>query len=325
MNSPFLISLGAGLVSAVLFMSTATGSLLAMILFCLVALPGFIVGLGWGTRSALVAALSAGALVTTAIGPAAGGVYVATLGLPVVLLCYLALLSRPPGTAEAADPADMEWYPIGRLMAWATLLAGVVASLSVPLLGWDAETYRSTAKNYFDTTIFSQLPVQGPDGLDKEKLEPVKDLLVLLLPATSSMVWLGIMLANMWAGGKIIELSGRSIRPWPQIATLTYPRNFSLGFFAATLLTFAPGIVAIVATGFAGAFLFAYIVMGLVVLHVIAARSAFRTFLLIFLYLAIILIGWIAILVAFIGLGEPVFRFRERALKKPKPPEQPGM
>ncbi len=295
-----------------------------MLLFCVVGIPGFIAGLGWGTLSALIATLSAGAIVMATIGPVAGAAYLATLGLPLVVLCYLVLLARPIDGGDPDDPASLEWYPPGRLVVWATVLAGCVAAFSVPLLGWDAESYRSAARGYFEATVFSRLPVEGLDGLDKEKLKPLIDLMVVLLPATSAMVWLGIMLSNMWAAGKIVESSGRAIRPWPQIAALSYPQHFSLGFFGATLLTFAPGVVGIIATGFAGAFLLAYVIMGLVVLHVVANKSPFKTFMLAILYLSIMLIGWVALVVAIIGLGEPIFRLRERTINNPKPPDRTG-
>ena len=49
MNSPILIGIGAGLVSAVLFASTLTGTVLAMMLFYITAMPGFLAGLGCPT------------------------------------------------------------------------------------------------------------------------------------------------------------------------------------------------------------------------------------------------------------------------------------
>jgi hypothetical protein len=314
MNSPAIIGIGAGLVSAVLFLSTATGSLLAMMLFFVVALPGFIAGLGWGSLAALIAGLSSAAAVAVIISPAAGLVYLLVLGIPVALLAYLALLARKPEGDAAAEPEKekVEWYPPGRLVAWSTVVAGCIAAFSVPLLGFDAETYRANAKSYFDKTIFSELPTTGPNAVNREQLEPLVDLLVQVLPATSAMVWLAILLTNMWAAGRILEASGHAIRPCPRLGTLTYPRHFPLGFVAALLASFTPGIAGIVATGFAGAFLFAYILMGLVVLHVLARRSAFSGLLLTVLYLAMLFMGWVALLVAIVGLGEPVFRLRER-------------
>jgi len=332
MNSPYLIGLGAGLASAVLFLSSATGSLLAMMLFFLAALPGFLAGLGWGWFAALISAASASLLIAALIGPAAGLVYFSTLGLPVALLCYLALLARPAeaqagaadGTPQAANPQAIEWYPVGRIVSWATLMAGGIAALSIPLLGFDAETYRQTARAYFDTAIVSQLPAPEGKPVNKEKLEPLIDIMIAILPATSAMVWLTIMTTNMWAAGRIAQASGRAIRPMPDLSTMTYPTHMPLAFIASILLTFLPGIAGIVATGFAGAFLLAYIFMGLTVMHTLVRASPLRPFLLAILYLSMIFIGWIALLIAMIGLGEPVFKLRQRALHRNQPPGQPG-
>ncbi len=325
MNSSLLIGLGAGLASAVLFLSPAAGSLLAMLLFFLVALPGFLAGLGWGARAAAVAGLTGAGVVAIAVGPVAGGVYLATIGLPITALCYWLLLARPAheGAEAGAGGAGVEWYPLGRVVAWATIMAGCVAGLSILLLGTDVQSYREAAKAYFDAALLGQLPNIDGKPIDKAKLEPLLDLLVLVLPATSAMIWLGMILVNMWAAGRIIRASGNAIRPWPEISALSYPQAFPLGFVAALLATFAGGLVGIVATGFSGAFMLAYILMGLTVLHVVARRSPLRPFLLTVLYLSMLLIGWIALLVAMIGLGEPIFKLRQRAGQTP-PPSQPG-
>lgn len=324
MNSPLVIGIGAGLVSAILFLSTATGSILALGLFFLVALPGFLAGLGWGTRAALVSALTAAVVMSAIGGLMVGALYLGTLGLPVALLCHLLLLARPAeGTAPGGEAA-LEWYPLGRVIAIVTLMAGAVASLTVLTLGTDEASFREAAKARFDTAIFSHLPGAAGQAIDREKLEPYIEAFVTLLPASSAIIWFGVMLANMWAAARIIELSGRSIRPRPAVAALTYPRAMPLGFVAALLLTFVPGIPRLLATGFSGAFLFAYIVMGLTVLHVVARRSALRPLLLTILYLAMLVFGWVALLVALIGLGEPVLRLRERALPGAKPPDGKG-
>ena len=245
-----------------------------------------------------------------------------TLGLPTAILCYLALLGRPAGE-NAVVPADatgasgggtIEWYPPGRIVAWATLMAGGIAAMSVPLFGMDMETYRANLQEVLEKTFFSQLPGGTPPGVNKEDMASVIELLIRALPAASAIVWLTVMLLNMWTAGRIITVSGRAIRPWPDFALMNYPSYFALGFVASLLGTFAPGILSIIATGFAGAFLLAYVLLGLVVLHVMARNSPFKIIALGTLYLGIFLFGWVALVVAIIGIGEPIFRLRARAL-----------
>jgi hypothetical protein len=317
MNSPLLIGIGAGLVSAVLFASTMTGSVLAMVLFYITALPGFLAGLGWGTQAGLIAALTGAGLTTVLMAPLAGVGYFLTLGMPIVILCHLILLARPAedSTGDLQPPAGaMEWYPPGRIVAWTALMAGGVAALSVPLFGMDVETYRANLQEILDKTFLNQIPEGMPKGMDKEKLAPVIELLIRALPAASAIVWFGVMLLNMWTAARIADVSGRFIRPWPVITTMEYPSSLALGFIASLLGTFTPGILGIIATGFAGAFLVAYVLMGLIVVHVMARKSPFKFMILGTLYMGIFMFGWIALVIAIIGIGEPVFKLRERAL-----------
>ena len=69
--------------------------------------------------------------------------------------------------------------------------------------------------------------------------------------------------------------------------------------------------------GFAGAFLIAYLLQGLAVIHFYTLGMPFRTVLLVVLYLSVLILGWVAILVAILGLGEPVFGLRGRATALP--------
>ena len=182
-----------------------------------------------------------------------------------------------------------------------------------PLFGMDVETYRANLQEIIDKTFFGQLPEGMPKGLDKEKMAPVIELLIRALPAASAIVWFGVMLLNMWSAARIVAISGRFIRPWPDLTMMNYPGVLALGFVAALLGTFTPGILGIIATGFAGAFMVAYVLLGLVVLHVLARKTAFRFLFLGTLYLGIFLFGWVALVVAIVGISEPMFKFRARA------------
>lgn len=324
MNSPILIGIGSGLVSAVLFASTLTGGVLAMILFYITAMPGFLAGLGWGTQAAFITALVGSSLTGLLLSPLAGLGYFLTMGLPIAILCYFALLARPAEEAEgapAAIPAGaMEWYPPGRIVAITALMAGCVAALSIPLLGMDVETYRSNLQVIIDKSFLTRLPETGEIALEKEKLAQVITLLIRALPAATAIIWFCVILLNMWSAARIVMVSGRSIRPWPELAMMRYPNKFALGFVAALLGTFAPGILAIVATGFVGAFLIAYLLLGLVILHVLARKTPYKVALMGALYVGIFLFGWVALVVAIIGIGDPMFKFRERSMGAPPPP-----
>jgi hypothetical protein len=88
-------------------------------------------------------------------------------------------------------------------------------------------------------------------------------------------------------------------------------------FAGALVASFLPGLPGLVATGFAGALLFAFVLQGLAVIHVYSRGLMFRSVLLVAVYLGILLLGWVAILIAILGIAEPMLHLRDRGQKPP--------
>ena len=164
------VGLSAGAAAALLFASVTAGVWLSIPLFYLAPLPIMIAGLGWSHWSALVAAIAASA----ALGVAFGGVFflafLAGAGLPAWWLGYLALLARPGEASSVATPAGspaLEWYPPGRLVVWAAVLAALVVIVAIPNFGLDAESFRTGLSKSLSRMLRSELgtPADGPAGL----------------------------------------------------------------------------------------------------------------------------------------------------------------
>jgi hypothetical protein len=81
-----------------------------------------------------------------------------------------------------------------------------------------------------------------------------------------------------------------------------------------------PSLLGLMATGLSGALLYAYVLQGLAVLHAYTRGFAYRSLLLGGVYLGIVLIGWVAIAIAILGLSEPMLRLRQRATLGGLPP-----
>src|SRR5687767_3565672 len=110
----FLIGLGAGVVTALLFASVSSGALFSIILFYIAPLPILIAALGWSHWAALIAAVTAAAGLATFLSPFFFITFLIGIGLPAWWLGYLSLLGR----AEPSAPGGMEWYPVGRIVVW---------------------------------------------------------------------------------------------------------------------------------------------------------------------------------------------------------------
>jgi hypothetical protein len=317
MATPLLIGAGAGLVAAALFASVAAGTALAGILFCLAPLPICLAGLGWGWVAAAVAALS-GTIVAGVLGVNLAAFFAVTFA-PIAVLCYLALLSRP-AQGEAPAPTALEWYPIGRLVGWAAVIAGALVGTLI-LIGYDPEAYRDAIKHMLESPAFKDLD-PGGTLFTETNVTKLTDVFARALPVFLSIAWLSIALFNLWLAGVIIDASGRALRPWPQLDALELPNAFFLAFTVSLIGSFLPGLPGLLASAFAGAFLFAYVLQGLAVLHAFSRGMPFRALLLATVYLAILFLGWVAIAVAILGLSEPLLHLRERAAARGQSPGQ---
>ena len=318
MPTPLLIGAGSGLVSAALFGSAATATAIAGILLYLAPLPLCLAGLGWGSAAAAVGALSGTLAVALLLGLPTAIVFAFSIGIPIAALCYLILLSRAPVTAEGASLGPVEWYPPGRLIGWAAVIAGTLAAMVVLFLGYDQETYRESIKAALEHSALKELDRDGI--LTEENVANLTVVLARALPAAIAAIWLCIALFNLWMGGLIVQASGRALRPWPQLDAIDLPNTFFVVFAVSLVLSFVPGLLGLIATGFAGAMLFAFVMQGLAVVHVYTRGVPFRSLLLTAIYLGIFLLGWVALVVAILGLSEPMLRLRERAAGRGQPP-----
>ena len=321
MATPFLIGASAGLVSAALFGSAATATALAGILFYLAPLPICLAGLGWGATAAAIAALAGTVVVGSALGLATGAIFTGAVAMPMALLCYLALLSQPAVGPQGKASGALEWYPIGRLVGWAAVIAGVLAAIMVLMLGYDTDSYRDLIKDLLQHSALKELDRDGA-LINETTIGSLSSLLARTLPAAFAIVWQTVALFNLWLAGVIVEASGRALRPWPQIDAIELPNAVFLALTGSLLGSFLPGLAGLLATGLAGALLFAYVLQGLAVLHACTRGMAFRGLLLTAIYIGILFLGWVAIAIAILGLSEPMLRLRDRAAARGQPPTQ---
>ncbi len=317
MQYRLLIALGAGLISAVVFASATTGPLLMrMVLFLLTPLALFMAGLGLGPLAAAAAGV-AGTLIVFAAGSALHAlVFAASQAVPALVLVYLASLARP-GTDGAA-----EWYPAGRLVIAAALIAGAFAALTLFLLGGDIDTLRAALRTMLQSFVDTELP-KMPDAptLGAAEIDEATAIALALLPAASAISTMGSLLFNLWLAGRITLASGRLQRPWPDLAAIVYPPATPLLLAAATGAGFLAGLPGMVAAGFAGPLFFAYVLLGLAVVHYTTRGRPWRPFALWGLYASLFVMNTIASLaIALLGLAEAIWPMRKISPPPDKPP-----
>jgi hypothetical protein len=334
------IGVGAGVATAVLFASVASGALLSIFLFYLAPLPIMIAALGWGSLAGLIGAVTAASGLAFTFGYFFFFSFLVIVGLPAWWLCRLALLARPveesaavpvvAGPAPAPNPAssDLEWYPVGRLVLWAALLASAVVAAAILYAAASTDDFHTGLRNAFERVLRLQTgtPAGSPlvmRGVSNPGL--LLDVMVTVVPLLAAVLTTVTHLFNLWLAGRVVSVSGRLSRPWPDLPSMTLPKQAPMFLAGAIALSFLPGVLGTVSLVFAAALLMAFAILGLAVLHAITRGTDSRYFILAGVYGALFVFTWPVIPLALFGLAEAAFHIRARfAQSRRGPPATPG-
>lgn len=319
----FLIGIGAGAATALLFASVASGSPLSVVLFYLAPLPILLAALGWSHWAALIAAVFASAGLAAVFSSYFFVMFLIGVGLPAWWLGYLTLLARP---VEGA-PDGLEWYPVGHLVVWAAILGAGVVVAGMLHFGTDEESFRSSLRSFMERmlrggTRAPTLPTELPQGADMGR---VIDFLVIALPPTAAVVTTITNLLNLWLASRVARISGRLRRPPSDLASMQFPAYAPALIATAVAVSFVPGLIGSFGTVFTVSILMAYAILGLAVMHAITRGMASRPIALGGLYAVLIFFGWPVLILSMLGLADTAFDLRGRAARRrgPPPPNNP--
>jgi hypothetical protein len=279
--------------------------------------------MGWSHWAALIAAVVAATGLAALFSPFFFIAFLVGIGLPAWWLGYLALLARPTG-APTAD--GLEWYPVGHLVFWAAIISAAVVTVGMLNLGTDEASFRAALHQSIERVVRIQTGAQ--DGSPGQSGNPalserVLDIMVAILPVAAAVLTTITGIVNLGLAGRIVKISGRLPRPWPDILAMRFPSYAPLVAGAAVLASFLPGIVGIMANALMASVLMAYTVLGFVVLHAITRGTGSRPFVLGGVYAAVIVFFWPALILSLLGLADTMLDFRGRAAQKRGPPPPP--
>ena len=314
----FLIGIGAGAATALLFASVASGSPISVLLFYLAPLPILIAALGWSHWAALIAAIAAAAGLAVVFGAFFFIAFLIGIGLPAWWLGYLALLARP--TANAPD--GLEWYPVGHLVVWAAVISALIVIAAIANFGTDEETFRTALRSGLERML--RLQGRGT-GADRTSVLPnmgrLVDFLVVALPPAAAILTTITNVVNLWLASRIVRVSGRLRRPSPDLAGMRFPAYAPALIAAAVAGSFLSGLLGIASGVLAASLLMAYAILGFAVLHAITRGMDSRLFVLGGIYAAVAILGWPVLVMTLLGLADTAFDLRGRIAGKRGPPQ----
>lgn len=319
------IGIGAGLVSALLFGVLLKATALAILLYLLAPLPILIVGLGWSHKAALAAAATGSVALALVIAPFLGLGFLAYLALPAWWLAYLALLGRP----DAAG--TMEWYPTGRLLAWTASTAALAFVAIAVIAAPNYETFQTQLRTMTRTMLTPQASRTTQPDLEKpadETAPPqsaapdpkaeVADALAAVAPGLAAQGLALLLTFYLWAAARIVQLSGRLPRPWPDLPSTAMPRRVLVVLGGAAILALMPGYPGVLGVALAGALSAAFALQGLAAFHDRSRGRKGRAALLFGLYMILFVTQGLA----FVALT--LFGVADTALNLRRPKEGAG-
>jgi hypothetical protein len=228
------------------------------------------------------------------------------------------LLARP-----AASTGDVEWYPPGRLVVWAAILGALVIMAALPQFGGSEAAIQATLRSGFERMLRLQMHIPPGESLtvpgvsDPDRLI---EILVAVLPPAAAVLTTMTQLLNLWLAARIVKISGRLKRPWPDLADMRFPAATPFVLAAAIAGSFLPDVVGIACTLVVATLLVAYAALGFAVLHGITRRLQSRSIVLVGVYTAVAIFGWPILLVALLGLIDIALDLRTRIAAMRGPP-----
>ncbi|MET7244596.1 DUF2232 domain-containing protein [Methylobacterium sp. EM32] len=285
------IGVVAGLASALLIGVVVQATPLALALYLLAPLPILIVAMGWSHRTGLVAAASGTLALAIVSSPLRGLAFLVSTALPAWWLGYLALLGRQKSSG------GMEWYPTGRLLAWVAVTAAIALVVVVMLSSGDHAAYQERVRRLARAMLQLQMqetPSRGA-GLEEDDLARIAERVAGLAPAIMATTFTLLLTFYLWAGARVVQISGRLARPWPDLPATALPRRALWGLVVGAVLSVAPGYAGAFGVALLGALSAALALQGLAALHDRSRGKPGRTPILIGLYVLVFLTQGLAL------------------------------
>lgn len=322
MMTTILIAIAAGFASATMFASIVSGALASLLLFYLAPLPLMVAALGWGSAAGLLGGVFASTGLAALFGLGYMAAFALTVALPAWWLGHLALLARPVSNdpqlaslASANAAPVLDWYPVGRILIWATAFASITTFAALLTLGGDDISINAGLRRALEIVMGTRMS-DSPQG----ERDRILDILVSIAPGAATIIAIVTLTLNLWLSAKITAMSGRLRRPWPDLRTTTLPIMTLAALAGALALCFAGGIVAIAAQIVSSALMMVYAMTGFATLHTLLQAFTGRGFVLGSIYAATIFIGWPLIGMIGLGLADAIFGIRQSYRMRHGPP-----
>src|SRR4029077_16953592 len=103
-------------------------------------------------------------------------------------------------------------------------------AIAISNFGTDQETFQAALRTAFEQAIRLRMP----NATERPDVAHLIDLLVAAIPPAAAVLATITGVVNLWLAARIVKVSGRLKRPWPDLSALALP-GFALAILAAAI------------------------------------------------------------------------------------------
>ncbi|WP_421868174.1 DUF2232 domain-containing protein [Pararhizobium sp.] len=275
----------AGVTAALLSLGANTQSSLAIVLYAASALPILIAGLGWGNAAAITAVIVAGLTGTVLVSPYFALLIAVITLIPAAWLSHLANLARPASELGGPDGA-LAWYPLSDILTHLALLVTLGMLIVGVIIGYDG----AMSDRMIDI-VMEALKAQEPGyNPDAAAIVQIKSIFAIALPMIQGAVWVLMLFAAYYIATRIVQTSGKSLRPREDMPSTLRMHRFSIfAFLGGLLLAFMGGLPATIGALVCGTFGAGFLLAGFAVFHFRTRGKSWR--------LPVLWLGYLSVLI----------------------------
>lgn len=275
----------AGVTAALLSLGANTQSSLAIVLYAASALPILIAGLGWGNAAAITAVIVAGLTGTVLVSPYFALLIAVITLIPAAWLSHLANLARPASELGGPDGA-LAWYPLSDILTHLALLVTLGMLIVGAIIGYDG----AMSDRMIDI-VMEALKAQEPGyNPDAAAIAQIKSIFAIALPMIQGALWVLMLFAAYYIATRIVQTSGKSLRPREDMPSTLRMHRFSIfAFLGGLLLAFMGGLPATIGALVCGTFGAGFLLAGFAVFHFRTRGKSWR--------LPVLWLGYLSVLI----------------------------
>ena len=297
-----LAAIGGGIASALVYALTGMGSFGGILLAYFAPLPLYLIGLSFGWTAGAVASAVAAITITLLGGFLGAAIFVLINAMPALIIIRQALRSRPDAQGQPV------WYPAGLLVISLSVTGAVLYTVVALWLYAQPAGLEGSVRALVEGLSNQIIPADAAD-----MRASFVAMLMPLLPGIFAVSWMFMVVVNATLAQGLLVRFKRNYRPSPDIVTMEFPNWFPVAAAIAALAGYLlPGGMGYFGVNLAMILILPFFFMGLAVVHALCRRSSATAFILTVFYGMLIIFGWLAIIVAALGLIEPWVGLRRR-------------